>query len=171
MLWKFTLLSPLLLPSLSVQALWHAKSADFIFLPPVVRKCPFQGSQVFPPWLSKPYLCLDCFSISNKRQRRDYHSTSFHTLSFKWQRLRIYFLFIYFFQKKHCLVAFCFFFFSPSSLSLLKSNHVKRTVVELRAQHQQRVWGLFSSQVLGADFVAEDNKVSSGLLSEMLTSS
>lgn len=72
----------LCLPSLSVLVLWHAKSADFIFLPPAVRKCPFQGSQ-FSPWLSKPYLCLDSFSISNKRQRRDYHFTSFHTFSFK----------------------------------------------------------------------------------------
>lgn len=91
------------LPSLSVLVLWHAKSADFIFLPPAVRKCPFQGSQ-FSPWLSKPYLCLDCFSISNKRQRRDYHFTSFHTLS-NGSSLEI--------CKNHCPVAFASLFFPP----------------------------------------------------------
>lgn len=48
-----------------------------------------------------------------------------------------------------------------------KIDCVKGTAVEFRAQHQR---GLFL-QVSGAGFVAEDNKVSSGLLSEMLTSS
>lgn len=115
---------PLQLPSYSVLALWHAKSADFIFLLPAVRKCPFQGSQ-FSIWLSKPYLCLDCFSISNKRQRQDYHFTSFHTLSFKWQQFRNFF-------KNHCVAAFAFIFFE-------KVDGVKRTVVEFRAQHQQWV--------------------------------
>lgn len=109
------------LPSYSVRALWHVKSADFIFLPPVVRKCPFQGSQ-FPPWLSKPYLCLDCFSIPYKRQRRDYHFTSFHTLSFKWQQFRN--------LSKPLRGCFCFF---------LKVDCVKTTVVVFRVQHQQWV--------------------------------
>lgn len=52
MLCEFTLLSPLRLPSYFVPALWHAKSADFIFLPPVVRKCPIQESRLPPDCLN-----------------------------------------------------------------------------------------------------------------------
>lgn len=139
MLRKFTLLSPLNPPSYSVPMLLHAKSADFIFLPPVVRKCPFQGSRFLPPDCLNPTSVWIVFLFQTKYRGGITTSLPF-TLFFDWQQLGS--------LKHFFLSAFAFFssfFFGVSCLE--KHGNLLNLKLSISCK-----WGLFL-QVFRADFL------------------
>lgn len=153
MLCKFTLLSPVHYPSHFIPSLWHAKSADFIFLPPVVRKCPIQESQ-FPPDCLNPTSVWIVTLFQTKDRGGITILLPFTYFPFKWLQLGNFYLLLLL-----------------SLLLLYWVDFLERTVnllnLKLSISSEK---GIFL-QVFRADFVATANKVSSRLLSEMLTSS